>query len=229
MAEKTPKTSSLRHVQKVFHRSHDPIWQMQLGVLAVIGLQLLTNQSFLPYPKIWMVSFEAVLLLILMFVTTEGYRSFSQTRRNLAIILIALIASINAFSLMLLTSALLTGHADLSGNELLANGLVIYVTNLLLFALLYWEIDGNGPDRRTSGQTKRDFLFPQMAHQRFDNDNWLPGFVDYVYLSTTNVTNFAAADTQPLTHRAKILMMLQSLIALVTVVLVLARAINIIG
>jgi hypothetical protein len=95
-----------------------------------------------------------------------------------------------------------------------------------MFALWYWELDGNGPDRRTTGQVRRDFLFPQMIHEKF-GPGWLPGFADYMYLSTTNVTNFASADTQPLTHRAKLLMMIQSLVAVVTVVLVLARAINI--
>jgi hypothetical protein len=88
-------------------------------------------------------------------------------------------------------------------------------------------MDGNGPDMRATNHTRRDFLFPQMVHARFASDNWLPGFADYVYLATTNVTNFASADTQPLTHRAKFLMLLQSLVAVVTVILVLARAINI--
>ncbi|HET8708727.1 MAG TPA: hypothetical protein VFL85_00430 [Candidatus Saccharimonadales bacterium] len=217
----------LHHVRKVFKKTHDPLWQMQLGVLIVIGLQLLTNKTFLPFSKIWMVVPEVTLLLALIIVTTEGYQQFSQSRRNLAMTLIGLIAAINIFSLILLIDILFLGHQDVSGRTMLMNGLVIYITNIFMFALWYWEMDGNGPDRRTSLQSRRDFLFPQMIHSRYGGENWLPGFADYVYLSTTNVTNFASADTLPLSHRAKLLMMTQSLVAVITVVLVLARAINI--
>lgn len=214
-------------VRKVFTRTHDPLWQMQLGVVSVIILQLLTSREFLPVGKTWLVAAEVILLLGLIIVTTEGYRNITRSRRNLAIILIAVIAAFNVLSLVLLIGALLFGESNLSGRALLANGLVIYITNILMFALWYWELDGNGPDRRASGVVKRDFLFPQMVHERFAGANWLPGFADYIYLSATNVTNFASSDTQPLTHRAKFLMLLQSLVSVVTVVLVLARAINI--
>lgn len=217
------------HVRKVFRKTHDPLWQMQLGVVAIIVLQLLTSNSFLPFHKLWLVVFETVLLLGLIVVTSEGYRTVSRTRRNTAISLIGVISAINIFSLILLLDALFVGHSQVSGHGLLLNGLAVYGTNVLLFALWYWEMDGNGPDRRTTAQTRRDFLFPQMIHSRYAGDNWLPGFGDYLYLSTTNVTNFASADTVPITHRAKLLMMIQSLVAVVTVVLVLARAVSILG
>lgn len=216
-----------RHVRKVFRKTHDPLWQMQLGVVIVIILQLLTNREFMPFNKLWLIGVEVVMLLSLIVVTTEGYQHESRSRRNLAITLIAVIAAFNILSLVLLLNALLFGHTTISGRAMLANGLVIYGTNILMFALWYWELDGNGPDRRRTGQTKRDFLFPQMVHPRYADEHWLPGFADYTYLAATNVTNFASADTQPLTHRAKFLMLLQTMVALVTVVLVLARAVNI--
>lgn len=221
-----PSTRLSRHVGKVFRKTHDPLWQMQLGVLIIIGLQLLTSNTFLPFHKLWVVGIEIILLLVLIIVTTEGYQQVSQTRRNIAIVLIAVIAAINVFSLLLLMDALFTNYSDISGRALLLNGLTIYITNIFMFALWYWELDGNGPDKRTSEQARRDFLFPQMIHERY-GAGWLPGFADYVYLSTSNVTNFASSDTLPLTHRAKMLMMCQSLISVITVVLVLARAINI--
>jgi uncharacterized membrane protein len=217
------------HVRKVFRKTHDPLWQMQLGVLGVIALQVTTSSSFLPFHKLPLVIFEVVLLLGLIFVTTEGYRMVSRTRRNIAISLIGVISAINIFSLMLLINSLIMEHTYIIGSGLLLNGLVIYATNVLLFALWYWEMDGDGPDRRTSQQIKRDFLFPQMVHTRYGGDNWLPGFADYLYLSTTNVVNFASADTQPLTHRAKMLMMIQSLVSVITVVLVLARAVSVLA
>jgi len=224
----TAHTNKLRrHVRKVFHKTHDPIWHLQLGVLAVIGLQLVTSNSLLPFSKLWLVVPEVLLMLGLFLATNDGYTGFSRPRRNLALTLIAIIAAINIFSLILLIDALLFGSTELSGRSLLLNGLVIYVTNVFMFALWYWEMDGNGPDRRTSNQARRDFLFPQMIHHTYAGENWLPGFSDYLYLSTTNVTNFASADTQPLTHRAKLMMMVQALVAVITVVLVLARAINV--
>lgn len=224
---RTDSPARLHHVKKVFRRTHDPLWQMQLGVVIIIALQLVTSNVFLPFHKFWLVALEILLLLGLIVVTSEGYREFSYPRRRLAIILVAIIAAINIFSLVLLLNGLFLGQAEISGRGLLLNGLAIYVTNIFMFALWYWEMDGNGPDRRTTMQTRRDFLFPQMIHTRYAGEDWLPGFADYVYLSTTNVTNFASADTVPVSHRAKLLMMVQSLVALVTVVLVLARAISI--
>lgn len=227
--EALSKNPKLHHVRKVFKKTHDPLWQMQLGVVIIIALQLMTSNTFLPFHKAWVVGLEVVLLLALIIVTTEGYSKVSHPRRNLAMSLIGIIAAINIFSLILLLDTLFLGNAGISGHSLLLNGLAIYSTNIFMFALWYWEMDGNGPDMRTTRQAQCDFLFPQMIHERYAGKNWLPGFADYAYLSTTNVTNFASADTVPLTHRAKILMMVQSLVAVVTVVLVLARAINVLG
>ncbi|MEO6761294.1 MAG: hypothetical protein ABI220_02865 [Candidatus Saccharimonadales bacterium] len=214
-------------VRKVFRKSHDPIWQLQLGVVAVIVLQLFTSSSFLPYNKILIIVLELALLVALAAFTSDGYQKISHNRRTIALGLIVIIAVINIFSLLLLLNALLYGHSEVDGVQLLQNGLTIYITNAFMFALWYWEMDGGGPDHRVVSTRQRDFLFPQMIHPNFAHDGWLPGFTDYLYLSTSNVTNFASADTLPLTHRAKMLMMLQSIVALTTVVLVAARAINI--
>lgn len=225
--EQAKRSNVSHHVRKVFKRTHDPIWQLQLGIIAVIVLQYFTNDSFLPVAKGWIIAVEIILLLALAFVTSEGYQLISKNRRRLAIILIVIIAAINIFSLIFLIKALLVGHAEVAGRQLLYNGLVIYITNILMFALLYWEMDGGGPDGRVARSRRRDFLFIQMIHRQFARDFWLPGFIDYVYLSTSNVTNFASSDTPPISHRAKLLMTVQSLVAVLTVVLVLARAINI--
>lgn len=213
-------------MRKIFHRTHDPIWHLQIGVLIIIILQLVTSNTFLPFNKVWLVIPELILALTLILVTNDGYSGFSRVRRNLALTLVVIIAAINIFSLILLIDALLFGHSVINGHSLLINGFVIYVTNVFMFALWYWEMDGGGPDRRTEGQRQRDFIFPQMIHRTYAGEDWLPGFTDYLYLSTTNVTNFASADTQPITHRAKLMMMVQALVAVVTVVLVLAHAIN---
>lgn len=219
------KSSSLR---KVFRRTHDPIWQLQVGVVAIMVLQYFTNNALLPYDKYVIIGFEAFLLIALAIVTSDGYHRVSASRRILAMILIGIVAVINIFSLIFLVQALLFGDtSQLNGHDLLINGMTIYVTNIFMFALLYWEMDGGGPDRRVNTEVRRDFVFPQMIHRHIAQANWLPGFTDYLYLSTTNVTNFASADTVPVSHRAKLLMMVQALVSVIAVVLVAARAIGV--
>lgn len=216
------------NVRKLFKRTHDPIWQLQLGVIVIMVLQYFTDSSFLPYDKLVIIGFEAILLIALAIVTSDGYHRVSRPRRLLTMTLIAIVALINIFSLFFLVRALTFGHmSDIDGLLLLQSGLTVYVTNIFMFALFYWEMDGGGPDYRVAGQRKRDFVFPQMIHPGVDKEGWLPGFTDYLYLSATNVTNFAAADTIPVSHRAKLLMMVQALVSVVTVVLVAARAIGI--
>ena len=214
-------------MKKVFQKTHDPIWQLQLGVLFVAIMQYFTDDSFLPYNKLVVIGLELALMAALAVVTSGGYGRISRIRRSLMMLLIAIIAVINIFSLIFLVQAFLFGHGDhLSGQGLLKSGLTIYITNIFMFALLYWEMDGSGPDHRIASVRRRDFLFPQMIHSKLADDTWRPGFVDYLYLSTTNVTNFASADTIPVSHRAKLLMMIQALVSLIVVVLVVARAIG---
>lgn len=212
---------------KLFRRTHDPIWHLQLGVIAVIVLQLLTASDLQPINKYLLVGLEVLLLLVLEIVTPDSYHYVSRPRRFLAITLIGLITATNIITLFLLVSALFNGHSSLNGRALLLNGVAIYFTNIFMFALWYWEMDGGGPDRRTANRRRVDFLFSQMQHPEFVPKNWLPGFTDYLYLSTSNVTNFASSDTLPLTRRAKMLMMLQSLVSVVAIVLFAARAITI--
>lgn len=224
MTAATPRLN----VRKVFHRTHDPIWQLQVGVLIIMVLQYFTDSSFLPYDKLIIIAFEAFLLLGLAVVTSDGYHRVSRPRRSIALFLIAVVAAINIFSLIFLVQALLFEHTIvIDGGSLLQSGLSIYVTNIFMFALLYWEMDGGGPDKRVASNHQRDFLFPQMIHHGISREGWLPGFIDYLYLSTTNVTNFASADTIPISHRAKMLMMIQALVSVITVVLVAARAIGV--
>lgn len=216
------------NVRKVFRKTHDPIWQLQFGIVVIMAMQYFTNSSFLPYNKFVIIAFEAVLMIALAIVTTDGYHRVSRPRRLLALSLIAIVAAINIFSLIFLVRGLLFVHGgSVDGTELLLSGLTIYVTNIFVFALLYWEMDGGGPDRRVAAVRHRDFLFPQMIHPQIVKAGWLPGFTDYLYLSTTNVTNFASADTVPISHWAKLTMMTQALVSVITVVLVASRAIGV--
>ena len=116
---------------------------------------------------------------------------------------------------------------DLKGPALLFSGLLLYASNVLLFALWYWEIDGGGPEeRRQPEQQAADFLFPQQLGGLAGN--WVPHFFDYLYVAFTGATAFSPTDTMPLSHRAKFLMMLEAMLALILISFIVSRAINII-
>lgn len=217
-------------MNKLFMRNHDPIWHAQLALLAVVILQYFTDSTLLPFNKFAIIIPELVLIAVLTLVTPAGYARISKARRGLGIGLIGFITLTNIISLTLLIQALFTGSAHVTGHDLLLNGLVIYVTNIIMFALWYWEMDGGGPERRANNAISReDFIFPQMMYVHIFKNKWLPGFIDYLYLSATNVTNFASADTLPVSRRAKALMMTQALVSVITIVLVAARSISILG
>lgn len=214
-------------MHKVFKPIHDPIWELELGVIIIIALQWFTNSTFLPYNRLYIIGLELILLAALAVATAEGYKSVSPQRRSLALTLTGIIAGINVFSLIFLIDALIFGGSIVSGKSLLFNGLAIYFTNIFMFALLFWEMDGGGPDRRVAQLHRRDFVFTQMIHPQFSKPDWLPRFTDYLYLSTTNVTNLAPADTVPNSGRAKLLLGVQSLVSLTTIALVVSRSISI--
>ena len=138
----------------------------------------------------------------------------------------------NLVSLGFLVHALVDPHpAD--GRELLLAGLQVWLTNIIAFALVYWELDRGGAVARLPGSgvpaRRKDFLFPQDDASTEGSDEWIPLFTDYLYVSLTNSTAFSPTDTLPLTTRAKGLMAAQAMIALVTALLVVARAVNILA
>ena len=112
--------------------------------------------------------------------------------------------------------------------SLLSSSLVIWVTNVLTFSLVYWQIDAGGPYARESGTSaKPDWLFPQAAAPEASAPDWRPTFLDYLFLGFNTATAFSPTDAAPLTRRAKMLMMLESAISLLTLVIVAARAVNV--
>lgn len=153
-------------------------------------------------------------------------------RRQLRMTLIGLVSLVNVVSLVLLIHYLLhPGTRPERGRPLILAGIVLWITNVLLFGLWYWELDRRGPrERATNPDVLPDFLFPQMSDAaRFAPPGWTPGLVDYLYVSFTNATAFSPTDTMPLTRSAKLLMTAQSLASLLTIGLVVARAVNILS
>jgi uncharacterized membrane protein len=152
----------------------------------------------------------------------------SSRLRMISVALIALISAANVVSLIELIHALLYGSRA-GGRPLVYASVPIWLTNVIVFGLWYWELDRGGPaQRQLPGHRGPDFLFPQMSTPG-SAPGWTPDFLDYLYTSFTNATAFSPTDTMPLTAWAKVLMMLQSLASLVTVAVVVSRAVNILA
>src|SRR5437868_543236 len=208
----------------------EPFWPAQLAAAAALVLYLTLPHALIMGPK-WLVpGVEGVLLLGLVITTPTRHRMQSPRLRGLIVGLVGLVSLTTLISLILLARFLLDGsHAR--GHALLFAGAVLWLTNVLVFGIWYWELDRGGPARRLAQDntsTAPDFLFPQMAQPGLA-PGWRPGFVDYLYTSYTNATAFSPTDTMPLSAMAKLLMATQSLIALITIVLVVARAVNVLS
>jgi len=205
-------------------------WPALLAVLGAMALQLvlpdtvirgLGNRALIP-------ALEGALMAVLL-IANPGRISKEESRlRIVGVALIALITVANVVSLTELIHALLYG-AKTAGRPLVYASVPIWLTNVIVFGLWYWELDRGGPAARQSSVHRRpDFLFPQMATPG-TSPQWAPNFLDYLYTSFTNATAFSPTDTMPLTGWAKLLMMLQSLASLVTVAVVVSRAVNILN
>lgn len=113
---------------------------------------------------------------------------------------------------------------------LLGSGAAIFITNIIAFGIWYWELDRGGPFARGTAQRPHpDFMFPQMANPELAPKDWRPKFLDYLYVSVTNVMAFSPTDTMPLARWAKVMMTLQAMVAVSTLALVFARAVNVLS
>jgi hypothetical protein len=167
-------------------------------------------------------------LTILVLASLAAIRPYWRiTRRHLVIGTIAVVSAANSASIVLLIHLLLNG-ASANASELLRAAVHMWVVNVLLFGLWYWQLDGGGPlARPTCAPAERDFLFPQQLEPVLADSGWRPLFLDYLYVSFTNAAAFSPTDTMPLSRWAKMLMLIQSAISLALAVMVVARAVNI--
>jgi uncharacterized membrane protein len=196
-------------------------------VIGAIALQLLLPPRLTAGPSWLLPVLEAMLLVTLGILTPRHLVGEHRTRRRLMLVLTGIVSLANVISLALLTHQLLH-HRVVDGRRLIISGVLIWLTNVLIFSLWYWESDRGGPGLRAGGQDDEpDFLFPQMNDDRIQPAGWRPQFIDYLYLSLTNAMALSPTDTLPLTPMAKSVMGLQSLVSLVTIGLIVSRAVNI--
>jgi uncharacterized membrane protein len=201
------------------------LWAI-FAMVAAVAVQLMLPDRYVMHPRYVVPGLEVVLIGLLLS-TNPGRISRHNSRVRMGSqAAIGLIAIANTVSAVLLVREIIN-TAHLAAVALLASGGGIWLTNVIVFALWYWEYDRGGPAARASGEDEiPDFLFPQMTDESLAAD-WEPLYLDYFYVSFTNATAFSPTDTLPLSRWAKCLMMAQSAVSLVTVALVAARAVNI--
>jgi hypothetical protein len=234
----------LQHKHRIVVAHAYDFWLARGAVLVVAVLQLLLVNDFALGSRWFAPAIELLLLIPLSLATAWVHRQIKTATtdgrfhlagrwrfyvRRAALALTALITVVNFVALFFLLRALLGGRAG-NAHSLLIDAINIWVTNVIAFSLWYWGIDRGGPaGRGLSSYLLPDFLFPQATMHDERLRNWSPGFVDYLFLSFTNATAFSPTDTLPLSHRAKLLMMAQALVSLLTLALVAARAVNILA
>lgn len=218
------KSQEIDH--EALHRAHmGPRWAAILGLLAIGALYLLLPDKLIIGPSWLLLLIEAILLLPLVVSWLIRYRLPHRAIRVLALALLAVTTLALAIGIALLVYTLKGERGDI----LLRSAGTLWVLNILVFALWYFEIDGGGPMKRhLSGHRAADFMFPQQAPGNTDT-NWTPHFVDYLFLAFTGATALSPADTYPLTRKAKALMIVEAMFSLVVIVLLAARAVNILG
>jgi uncharacterized membrane protein len=214
------------HAAEVLRR--EPFWQAQAALVGALILYLTLPSKLVVGPGWLMPALELLLVAGLWFDRPRATRLQAKRERTVVLVLLSMVAIANFVSLELLVHYLLHG-GKAGGRPLILSAIVIWLTNIAVFALAFWQLDGGGPDARARGAaTQRDFLFPQMTEPELRED-WNPTFLDYLYTSFTNGTAFSPTDAMPLSVRLKMLMMVQSIASLVTVLLVAARAVNVLA
>ena len=203
-------------------------WPVSVAVLAAIALQFALPER-LTLGQSWiMPAVEGVVLLALTIINPGRISKHSPAVRRTSLGLIAAMTFANIWSAAHLVRGLVLGTEGTDPTKLLLTGAAIWLTNVVVFSLWYWESDRGGPGARAQARHEHpDFMFAQMQSPELAPHDWQPAFVDYFYLSFTNATAFSPTDTLPFSRWAKIMMMTQSAVSLITVGLVIARAVNI--
>ena len=202
-----------------------------LAVVVAIVAQLLLPSDLAARP-IWLLPSIEILLVAAFAFASDSFRitGYDRTVRRITIALIVAMTIANTVSAGRLIFGLVSGRLQQDPPALLVTGGGIWATNVIVFALWYWELDQGGPGTRARRRDERvypDFVFPQQNTPELVPEGWAPYFTDYLYLSFTNAAAFSPTDVMPYARWAKMTMMGQSAVSLAVVALVIARAINI--
>jgi hypothetical protein len=204
-------------------------WPMAGAVLAAIVLTILLPDTMRLGPQWLLPLIEAVLLVAVVAGDPDKITRRSRWLRALSIVLVSVLVLGALWATAQLIDDLIHGGAVTnSASDLLEAGTIVWVSNNIAFALLYWELDGGGAAARAHHlATHPDLAFPQQLNPNVGRPDWRPRFIDYLYLGFTNATAFSPTDVMPLEPWAKIAMAIQALVSLGILGLVIARAVNV--
>jgi uncharacterized membrane protein len=203
-------------------------WPVAAALVVAIGLQLALPDRLALQSRWLLPALELAMLIGLIIASPVRFNRESTALRVASLTLTGLLSLANAWSATLLIQGLLRGTEGQDASALLSTGAAIWLTNIIAFAVWYWQFDRGGPAARAHARrTVPDFQFVQMQNPDLTHPDWEPQFLDYLYLSFTNATAFSPTDVMPLSRWAKLTMLGQSLISLATLALVIARAVNI--
>jgi uncharacterized membrane protein len=214
------------------HTDGEQRWPYALAIAAIITLQALLPAE-LRFGPFWVLMVIELVLCAVLFVsngTNMRLEKDSTPLRWVAMGLIGLASLATIYALVALIHEIVSGGDTGSAGHLLLTGGNVYIVNILIFAVWYWEYDREGPVHRYLGSDPYpDFLFPQMTAGDMAPKNWEPEFADYLYLAFTNSTAFSPTDVLPFSRPAKMMMLAQSAISLGLAALVVAKAVNALG
>ncbi len=215
----------------------EPRWHAAVAVLVALALYATLPPKVVVGP-LWLLPLLILVVLVPLVIFVPRRHEEAPWQRWSSIGIVAVLNAFNVVTIGLLFEWQLSEHhrRSITGEQLLLAAVEIWLMNIIVYALWFWELDGNGPARRATADFRHDpdcsdFLFPQMTLQpdRRPHVAWKPGFLDYVFLSFTNATAFSPTDTFPLTHMAKVLVMTEGMTSLVTIAIIAGRAVNILG
>ena len=206
-------------------------WPVTITTALAIGLQVAVPDKLVLVSPSWILPVaQGALLIVLVMANPHRIDRQSTAMRSLSLVLGGLLTLANVWSVARLAIGITQGNIGRNPGQLLITGAVIWLTNVIVFGLWYWEFDRGGPVARALniGNRYPDFQFPQMVSPpEMVAANWEPAYFDYLYLAFTNASAFSPTDVMPTSRWAKVAMTVQSIISIVTVALVVSRAVNI--
>jgi hypothetical protein len=209
----------------------EPRWPAVLAVLGLLGVLAVLPARVRLLPP-WAASAVGAGLILPMLAVwmSAGHRVWLRVEHVSVLVCCVLAELITLTTLSYLIVQMMARPEDFSGLQLFTSSVAGWISNILVFALIYWRIDRGGPEPRANGaDVKPDWLFPQASAPEATDPAWRPTFVDYLFVAFTAAAAFSPADAMPLTPRAKLLTMAESSVSLTTLVVVASRAIGLLG
>jgi uncharacterized membrane protein len=206
-------------------------WPVVLTLVLVLILLVALPERIRVFPD-WVpyLTTSIITSVITIVPLSRGHRRWRKVERSMVFLFSIFVGIGNLVSLIYLLEEMISGSSELDGLKLFTSSIALWITNVLVFSLLYWQIDRDGPEARVNNlNIEPDWFFPQSDLPEGMMPGWQPTFVDYLFLSFTTATALSPTDTLPLTKRAKLLIMLESSISLTVIAVIAARAINILG